>query len=80
MTPFIPKRLEPVAFAFLLSAIQTFVITGISLAMTVGFTAELPGLWARAYISSWIVAFPGVLLVAPIVRRILRRIVQQPAA
>lgn len=80
MTPFVPKKYEPVAFAFLLSAIQTFVITGISLALTIGLSGELPGLWAKAYVSSWIVAFPGVLLIAPVVRRILKRIVRQPAA
>lgn len=80
MPAFIPKKYEHVAFAFLLSAIQTFIITGISLILTVGVTAELPGLWARAYVSSWIVAFPGVLVIAPVVRRILRHIVRQEGA
>lgn len=76
MTPFVPQRYEHVAFALLLSAIQTFIITGISLILTVGLTAELPAIWLRAYLSSWIVAFPGVLVIAPVVRRILRRIVR----
>jgi hypothetical protein len=75
MQAFIPKRLEPVAFAFLLSGIQTFVITGISTALAVGFSSELPALWVKAYFSSWIIAFPGVLVVAPLVKRILHRAV-----
>lgn len=79
MIPFIPKKYEHVAFAFLLSAIQTLVITGISLALTVGISSQLPALWAKTYFSAWMIAFPGVLVVAPVVRRILGRIVKQPA-
>ena len=75
MKPFIPKKLEPVAFAFLLSGIQAFVVTGISTVLAVGFSAELPALWLKAYFSSWAIAFPGVLMVAPMVKRILHHAV-----
>lgn len=76
MKPFVPKAYEHVAFALLLSCIQTFVITGISTGLAVGLSPQLPTLWVQAYFASWVIAFPGVLLVAPVVRRILKRIVR----
>ncbi len=76
MQPFVPKRFEPIAFGLLLTLIMTFVVSGISTLLAIG--AEDPGflaLWGKAWMSSWVVAFPVVLIVAPFVRHILRRIV-----
>ena len=76
MTPFLPKRAEPVAFGFLLSGMMSFIVSGVATALA------LRGLdmaaWIGAWISSWLIAFPAVLLVAPLVRRIVSRIVKQP--
>ncbi len=77
MAPFVPKRLEPVAFGLFLTFFMTFIITGISTVLVAG--VDVPGfaaLWFRAWMSSWAVAFPAVLVVAPFVRRILRVIVR----
>lgn len=75
MKPFLPRKLENFAFALLLSGIQTLIISGISTAMAAGLSADFPLMWVKAYFSSWIIAFPGVLVIAPMVRRILKRII-----
>jgi hypothetical protein len=75
MTPFIPKRLEPVAFGLLLSGMMSLLVSGLSTALATGISPEFPGFWLRAWLPSWAVAFPAVLVVAPLVRRILGRIV-----
>lgn len=75
MTPFVPKRLEPIAFGLLLSGMMSLLVSGLSTALAVGLADGFFGFWLRARLSSWAVAFPAVLLVAPFVRRILRRIV-----
>ena len=77
MKPFVPKRLEPILFGLLLTWFMTFVVSGISTLLAVGMSD--PGflaLWFKAWMSSWAVAFPAVLVVAPFVRLILRRIVR----
>lgn len=74
MSPFLPPRYEPIAFALLLSGIQSGIISGISTVMAVGWSADLLLLWGKAYLASWSIGFPGVLLIAPIVRRILKKI------
>lgn len=71
----IPKRFAPALFPFLLSGLMTFLITGISIMRVLGIDALVndPGnflqIWMKAYGSSWLVAYPILLLVIPIVRR-----------
>lgn len=57
MKPFVPKAYEQVAFALLLSGIQTFIISGRSTDLTVGLMPQLPLLWVQAYFTSWVIAF-----------------------
>lgn len=76
MRAFIPKRLEPVAFGFLLSGMMSFLVSGLSLLLALGFPGMLSK-WLPAWLSAWALAFPAVLVVAPFVRRILKRIVVQ---
>ena len=75
MRPFLPKRFESFAFGLLLSGMMSFIVSGLATAMTIGISPELPLHWLRAWLASWLIAFPAVLVVAPFVRRILGRIV-----
>ena len=70
----IPARLAPIAFGFFLSLIMSGIISGVSTVSAVGLAGELPAIWVRAWMSSWLVAFPSVLVVAPIARRIVGRL------
>lgn len=76
MTHFLPKRLEPYAFGLLLSGMMSFLVSGVSTALAAGIDAGFPLLWLSAWLPSWAIAFPSVLVVAPFVRRILARIVR----
>ena len=76
MKPFLPKRLEFYAFGLLLSGMMSFLVSGISTALAAGVDAEFPLKWILAWLPSWSIAFPSVLVVAPFVRRILGRIVR----
>jgi hypothetical protein len=75
MSPFIPKRFEHLAFGLLLSGMMSFIVSGLSTAIAAGVNRDLPLMWLGAWLPSWAVAFPAVLVVAPLVRRILKRIV-----
>ena len=73
----IPKRFVPFLFPFLLSGFMTFLITGISIVRVLGNNALVnnPGnflqIWMKAYVSAWLVAYPILLLVIPVVRRVV---------
>ena len=67
----ISPRYAQFAFAFFLSMIMSFIISGVATISALGIDAELPGEWFLAWLTSWTVAFPSVLVVAPITRRIV---------
>lgn len=77
MQPLIPKRFEGVVFGLLLSAMMSFLVTGIANVMGVGVSdPEFFAKWMRSWATSWAFAFPVVLFVAPVVRKIVHRLVK----
>lgn len=78
-TEFVPRRFESIAFGFLLSGFMSFLVSGLTTALAIGAGADFPSIWITSWISSWAVAFPSVLIVAPIVRKILGLIVKSSA-
>lgn len=76
----IPARFAPVVFGFILSGLMSFIVSGIAITRTAGFAEGLFGLWAGAWITSWMVAFPTVLVVAPITRRIVAKLIKDGPA
>jgi hypothetical protein len=75
MKPFIPRRLEHIAFGFLLSCLMSLLISGVATFLATGLVVGFIGNWLSAWLSSWLIAFPTVLVVAPFVRRVLHRLV-----
>lgn len=75
MKPFIPRRLEHIAFGFLLSCFMSLLISGVATFLATGIMPGFVGAWLSAWLSSWIIAFPTVLVVAPFVRRVLHKLV-----
>jgi len=72
----IPAKYAQIAFGFFLSMIMSFIISGVSTATAAWGQPGFAGTWAQAWLSSWAVAFPAVLIVAPIARRIVARLVR----
>ena len=54
-----------------LSLLMTFIVSFISTLKSLGFHPSLPSIWLTAWALSWLVAFPTLLLVLPMVRRIV---------
>lgn len=75
MRAFIPRRFEHVAFGFMLSGLMSFIISGVATLLAIGPVPGFVITWLGSWVSSWAIAFPAVLVVAPLVRRILRHIV-----
>nr|WP_272876117.1 DUF2798 domain-containing protein [Neoroseomonas soli] len=56
--------------------IMTFVVSGVSTVLALGVTDEVLARWPVAWAMSWLIAFPTVLVVLPIVRRLVGRFVE----
>ena len=73
----IPARFAPVVFGLILSGLMSALVSGISTLRAAGLSEALPALWLGAWLASWAVAFPAVLVVAPITRRLVARLVRE---
>jgi hypothetical protein len=72
----IPRKKLPAAFAaivspLVLSLLMTSIVSLISTLRSLGLQPDLPAVWMTAWGLSWLVAFPTLLLVLPVVRRIV---------
>lgn len=67
----IPSRLAPIAFGFVLSCLMSLLVSGIATLRNIGATDGFLGFWMAAWLPSWAIGFPVVLVVAPIARRIV---------
>lgn len=75
-----PARFAPVLFGFILSALMSFLVSGIATFRNAGFVDGFLGIWVSAWLPSWLIAFPVVLVVAPVARRLVGFLVKAPAA
>ena len=75
-----PARFAPVLFGFVLSALMSFVVSGIATFRNFGLVDGFLSLWIGAWVPSWLIAFPVVLIVAPIARKFVGLLVKAPAA
>ena len=75
----LPARYATIVMPLLLSLMMTSVVSLISTARSIGFTSALLQLWLGNWALSWVVAFPVMLLVLPVVRRLTSMLVEKPA-
>ena len=75
----LPARYGALVMPLLLSILMTCVVSFVSIARSIGFGPGLLHIWLGAWGLSWLVAFPTLLLVLPVVRRATDALVESPA-
>lgn len=71
-----PARFAPVLFGLVLSSLMSLLVSGIATVRAVGPVDGILTLWLGAWLPSWAIAFPVVLFVAPVARRIVGSLVR----
>lgn len=74
----LPARYAAVVMPLVLSIIMTFIVSAISTLKSLGPTSDFLATWPSAWALSWLVAFPTLLAVLPLVRRIVGLLVEAP--
>jgi hypothetical protein len=74
----LPARTLPVVMPLILSLKMTFVVSGIATLKSLGLVDGFVAKWMGAWGLSWAVAFPVLLVMMPLVRRIVGLIVETP--
>ena len=76
----VPARFAPILFGLVLSGLMSLLVSGIATLRAVGLSGDgeagFVAIWLGSWLSSWAVAFPAVLIVAPVARRLVARLVR----
>jgi hypothetical protein len=71
-----PAKYTQLIFSFFLSIFMSCVVSAVSVFNTTGLIDGFFILWMTAWLKSWIVAFPTILIVAPLTRRLVGKLVR----
>lgn len=74
----LPSRAAGILLPFILTTIMTFFVSGISTVRGVGLGPDFFRIWMQAWGLSLAFAFPIVLFVLPLSRKIVARMVEPP--
>jgi hypothetical protein len=74
----LPSRFGSLVTPLVLSLLMTCVVSLIATLRALGFSERLFGAWLDAWGLSWLVAFPVLLFVLPLVRRVVVLFVESP--
>ena len=70
----IPQNYAPILFGFILSGLMSCMVSGVATLRALGLSADFGVNWMTSWLASWALAFPAVLIVAPITRRLVARL------
>jgi hypothetical protein len=76
--PKLPARYAAVVMPFFLSIVMTCIISLVSTLRGVGWVPGLLHLWLGSWAISWVIAFPTLLVMLPVVRKLTALVVQAP--
>ena len=67
----IPSKYAPLLFALILSGLMSLLVSGIATLRATGLAPQFTEIWLGAWLTAWLFAFPSVLLVSPLTRRLV---------
>lgn len=74
----LPPKAALIVTPMILSFLMSGIVAGIATMRAVGLVPDLPGRILHAWMLSYPVAFPSAMIVMPLVRRIVRLVVDIP--
>lgn len=77
--PKLPARYATWVMPLLLSIFMTFIVSLISTLRGVGLSPDMARIWMSSWALSWVFAFPTLLVVLPLVRKLTAAIVDMGA-
>jgi len=60
-----------------MASLMTFIMSGVVSFVNMGLVDNFLKIWTGAFLKAFVVAFPSVLIVVPIVRRLVKKIVKE---
>ncbi|HSI25190.1 MAG TPA: DUF2798 domain-containing protein [Methylotenera sp.] len=57
-----------------MSLLMAFLMSGVLTAIHLGFTPDFIAQWLHSFVLAWPIAFPSILVVAPLVRNMIAKL------
>lgn len=76
--PKLPAKYALIVMPFFMSGMMSGIICMVNLLRTFGWSMEVLHAWPSTWLLAWLVAFPTVLLVIPLVKKLTTRLVRLP--
>jgi hypothetical protein len=76
----IPSRYSPYVFSFFMSLLMSGVMSFCITLLNLGWVADLLMLWLQAWSAAFVIAFPTIVLVTPLVRKLVSLVVRPAQA
>lgn len=67
-------NISRILFPLILSGMMSWLISGMSTFKALGFNHHFFSLWMSAWLVSWVLAFPSVMLCAPLAQKLVKLI------
>jgi len=67
----IARRYQPIVFAFFMALLMSCLMSFVISVANLGFVNNILFIWLRAWAFAFTIAFPAIILVAPVVRRLV---------
>ena len=74
----IPSRYSPYVFSFFMSLLMSGVMSFCITALNLGWVTDLLWLWLKAWSAAFVIAFPTIVLVTPLVRKLVSLVISAP--
>lgn len=74
----LPARYAGLVMPLFLSLFMTCIVSLVSTLHGIGLAEHLVSIWLSAWALSWLIAFPTLLMVLPLVRRLTALLVETP--
>ena len=76
----LPARYAGIVMPLFLSLFMTCIVSLVSTLRGIGLAEHFLSIWLSAWGLSWLIAFPTLLMVLPLVRRLTALVVETPTA
>ena len=80
MSKKLPVRVFQPVFGLFMATFMSFLMSGAITALNIGFPPDYLSRWMHSWGLAFMLAYPAILIVAPIARRLALRFVQSPFA
>ena len=74
----LPARFNAVVTPLVITFLMTCIVSGISTLNSIGLRDDFAATWLQSWGASWVVAFPTLVIILPLVRRIVGAVVEPP--